>query len=396
MVIVAILATSCTFDSQGPLAPDSTLDGGRDATVISPDALVPIDGGCTGFSAVHVPDSCALGPPGGALVLDEAGVYDYDTDTGLLTPPAGAAFSLVTTDIDGVSAAWVTNLEISSGSTLLAHGQSPLFIASDGSIVVQGRISVRSAGAFVAAGANPTACPILAAGENDQGGGGGGGGGGFGAAGATGSDGDSNDNNADGTSSGGAGGSAVGVPNVIRGGCPGARGGNGLTAGAGDGGAGGGAVQLTARNEIDVSGGTVEAGGAGGKLATDSSISAGGGGGSGGYIGIDAPTRTFDDNTVLAANGGGGGAGIGNAGGGSEDGTSGLAMAAAAAGGTAGAGGGNGGGGGFRDSADGGAPAAPPVGGGGGGGGGAGYVVVFGNALPASGTLSPDGTLVTP
>jgi hypothetical protein len=152
-----------------------------------------------------------------------------------------------------------------------------------------------------------------------------------------------------------------------------------------DGGAGGGAVQLSARGELTVSG-TITAGGGGGGAGTGDE-DGGGGGGSGGAILLEAAGGLTLDGS-LRAHGGGGGGGAGT---GADPGTPGGDGASAAGSGGAGGdagGASNGGSGGLggsaTDSDPEGSPGAPGAngedqgidGGGGGGGGGSGGVIV--------------------
>jgi hypothetical protein len=102
---------------------------------------------------------------------------------------------------------------------------------------VNGKIDVGSNATTTGAGANPTTCTghAPANGRDDAGGGGGGGGGGLAGIGGKGGVGNNQNN------SGGVGGIATTA--ALAGGCPGARGGNGIDPG-GTFGNGGGAIQL--------------------------------------------------------------------------------------------------------------------------------------------------------
>ena len=73
------------------------------------------------------------------------------------------------------------------------------------------------------------------------------------------------------------------------------------------GGAGGGAIQLSSRMAISITG-TIVAGGAGGEGSPLNAAVGGGGGGAGGYIGFDSGSLAIDAGAIVAANGGGGGA----------------------------------------------------------------------------------------
>jgi hypothetical protein len=183
----------------------------------------------------------------------------------------------------GAANLWIVHFSrftVAAGVTLTIEGEHPLVIAAD-TIEIKGRIVVHN-------GAGDDTCDA-ARGNDSCNAGAGGGGGGY----------------------GGAGGDGGGLPEAnggmvsgvlsspLRGGCPGAQGGDGRT-GAGDatprrgglGGTGGGALQLSARLSISVEG-TIEAnGGAGHEGKSDhagggacpgfTGRGAGGGGGGGG------------------------------------------------------------------------------------------------------------------
>lgn len=108
-----------------------------------------------------------------------------------------------------------------------------------------------------------------------------------------------------------------GRPDILAGG---SGGGSGSPATCNSyGGGGGGAIQLTAWTSITLAtGGTINAGGGGGRRGNVCNAglgpegSSGGGGGSGGMIYLESPLLLGD--TELGANGGGGGAGAGDAG----------------------------------------------------------------------------------
>jgi hypothetical protein len=277
------------------------------------------------------------------------------------------------------------DLCVMSGSVITvnattAHGMRGLLLLATDSIVINGALDVSSKrGGQVGAGGDAASCTAAGAGNQDDGGGSGGAGGSFIGKGGDGAMGDTNNNGAPaGPSNGGAAG-AVQAAVFVRGGCPGAKGGDGQ--GGSHGGAashGGGAVYLIAANTIHVTAtGAIYASGSGGNKADDES--GGGGGGSGGLVGLDATTLTIDG--IIAANGGGGGGGGSNQGP-PTDGTDGTTMMfdQRANGGNGGQGqpdspdGGKGGG---LSQANGDTPQ-PAAGGGSGGGGGVGVVLVHG------------------
>lgn len=338
---------------------------------------------CTMFPSRHF-DACMIPAPMGGLVLDLPGEYVYNTMATTLTDPNGVASIPVNQVIPSGRLISVDALSIAAGTTLRVIGDRPLIVASWSTITVDGAIDASSDATGRGAGANPADCSVHAAiaGENDDAGGAGGGGGGFQGAGGTGGEGGAG-------ATGGNGGVAVAAP-LLLGGCAGARGGTGDTPG-GSGGDGGGAVQLTARTGVMITG-TVHAGGSGGDPATtnggNDADGGGGGGGSGGMIGLEAPDVTVASGATLAANGGGGGEGINDGPGGR--GSDGAPAATRASGGNGGDGG-NGGLGSGGPALAGGNGADDSENGAGGAGGGAGYVVIFG----ASTTLGP-GAVISP
>jgi hypothetical protein len=163
-------------------------------------------------------------------------------------------------------------------------------------------------------------------------------------------------------SGGSGGGTGAGVSSTVVQPCP-SGGGYSL------GGAGGGALQITAKGTIDITAsGGIDAGGGGGRGGCQESASAGGGGGSGGTIWLEAPTMRVLGK--LAANGGAGGSGGRNAFLMSADGRDGddatLDLTPAAGGVSRGDGSGAGGAGGVRGSVA--TPGQKSTNGGGGGG----------------------------
>jgi hypothetical protein len=162
----------------------------------------------------------------------------------------------------------------------------------------------------------------------------------------------------------------------IRGGCPGAAGGDEMSVGA-LGGAPGGAVYLLAGQTITTTA-VITANGGGGVGGAIDGNGGGGGGGTGGLIGLDAPMVSIGGDVVANGGGGGGGGtpvapgGPGAGGADSSNGaTGGTTAGEAGAGGDGNAGGGNAVSGESSDAND---------GGGGGGGGGGGVVFVNGKS----------------
>ncbi len=115
--------------------------------------------------------------------------------------------------------------------------------------------------------------------------------------------------------------SAVGKVAAFVVGCPGGNGGSEIKgAFIGQGGSGGGAVQLYAKQNIFIEG-VIRASGSGGRAGTLKDRTAGGGGGSGGVLVLDAPRVTIAGSARLVAVGGGGGSGELNSGQQDETGT---------------------------------------------------------------------------
>ncbi len=213
----------------------------------------------------------------------------------------------------GAANLWIVHYSrftVAPDVTLTIEGEHPLVIAAD-MIEIKGHIIVRN-------GSGDATCDA-ARGADSCNAGAGGGGGGYGGAGGDGGGAPANN-----------GGTVSGVvPSPLRGGCPGAQGGDGRT-GAGDatprlGGApgdGGGALQLSARLSISVEG-TIEANGrAGHEGKSDPAgggacpgftgrAAGGGGGGGGGTIFIESCSTVLMPTAKLCANGGGGGGGAG-------------------------------------------------------------------------------------
>lgn len=266
-------------------------------------------------------------------------------------------------------------LTLPAGRGLRGVGSRPLVLLSTSTITVEATagVDVASGGGDRGAGANPAGCANTTAATDSNSGGFGGSFGGKGGMGEAIS------------------GPAATVPEPLpappvdlRGGCEGGAGGR-MTPGcvSGDGGHGGGAVALIARDAIHLDG-SINASGAGGRGGPSSLQCGGGGGGSGGMIVLDAPAITRGVSGLLFANGGGGGQGAAGAGSGIGPGLDGSEsldpMTQAPGGHNANRDGGSGGdgsaGGAALDGAEGGRPQAEGNGGGGGGGGGAGFIVV--------------------
>jgi hypothetical protein len=357
---------------------------------------------CEDWNPQHF-DPCALPPPVDQLDLNMDGSpWAYDTDTGILTDASGTPSTPPSFVSDQVSGGMLrvisaNHFGLESAARLRVTGSIPLLIAAFADITIAGTLDASSHGRGEdGPGANPALCSANAAmagvpGESGSGGGGGGGYQGQGSAG-----GEADENTTDGfTKAGGPGGAAVGsVPLVVVGGCSGAD--SGLGGGVvGAGGSGGGAIQLSAFESIQVSG-VIQTGGAGGGGGPDSSACGGGGGGAGGYIGLEAP-QVDSSQSTLAANGGAGGEGTNRSLEG-EDGEDGKPSAEAAQGGEAGSNCGTSGGQGSADIELNGGPVDPLDScGGGGGGGGAGYILIRSAVhTTQSPVISPPAIVTTP
>ncbi len=391
------ILVACNFKPPdvNPSDPDGE-DPTPDASVVDGSPMEDARPACAWTQDPAHFDPCKIPDPVGALVLDMAGTYIYDTTAGTLERPDSTlvdhAAEPLANDIQESWLASVDRLEIQDGVTLRVVGDRPLVIASKGDILVAATALIDASSkrnGLRGAGSNRMPCNAQAAvrGPNDSGGGAGSGGGGFAGSGGKGGDSDSDG----GISIGGAGGMGLAqTPAFVRGGCDGAEGGDGnLPNSGGTGGKGGGAVQLSAQVEVRVLG-TIHAGGGGGNGGNEDRDAGGGGGGSGGYIGLDAPTIILDGAT-LAANGGGGGEGS-NA---TERGNPGADSTAddqPAGGGAGRAGSGSDGGSGSAGTTLDGTSVPPPAlqGAGGGGGGGAGFILVStAPQTPNASTLSP-------
>lgn len=395
---LALVLSACSFprsSSEFTCSITADCEGGRVCkegfcVVGQDDAFVPPDVPlftCTDWMpAPRHFDPCMIPlPTEQPLVLDMAGIYTYDTTTGELADPNGAPIAVNNGMVTAGHVLSVSSLTVGTGATLRVTGGTPLIIASWTDMTIAGAIDAGSKPDSPGAGSNPTACDahVATRGGSDLDGGGGSGGGGFRGAGGNGGDGDPS-----GPAPNGIGGTAVAQP-LLLGGCPGAAGGVGETL-EGAAGAGGGAIQLTARQSIMIAG-SVNAGGQGGGGAVGNGGnggSGGGGGGSGGMVGIETPALTVAVGAFVTANGGGGGQGGAGANGApGQDGTAAIGRPLGGnvnnAAGAGGQGSGNGvlvGGVGQNSTEN----------GGGGGGGGAGYIVIqSANATVTGATISP-------
>jgi hypothetical protein len=374
---------------------------------------VPIDAGDSGtttFAALtpsnlDLQDSKISDLARNPVVLDCASP-SFDSNDMSFSDWCGAEPQAIVVDQDGSHDAALlvmSSLTIASGTTLHLTGDKPIILLVYESANIAGTIDASADGTSAGPGADRD-CDSGSADDGADGspskGSAGGGGGGFGSAGGRGA---SGDGSSDWTPAGAAEGGAELVP--LRGGCSGGSSGEAPNkTSVGDGGGGGGAVQISVLGTLDISGKILATGGGG--AAGEDGGGGSGGGGSGGAILLEAGAFTINASAVISANGGGGGAGQpypldADSSTGGEDG---HAAAVVAAGGIAIGIGGNGGTGAWRDAdaTDGVLPTSGEYaigsgsttitvwGGGGGGGGGAGRIRVnHGSTCPMGGTFTP-------
>lgn len=363
--LVLFLVTSCSFD--GSAATDSAADGdsvdsgddssgddapGDDAPGDStqPDAPMASCLASWTFQASNH-DPCAEGPVLPPLVL-EAGTYVFVPATGELTG-MGSPMVLPTSGV-GPRILSLAGFQMRDNAMLVIRGEEPLIISVHGSAMIAGTIDASALGQQ--AGPGGSTCQAEAGGDalappatvSNWSAGGGGAGGGFGSSGGAGGRGDT-ENNTPMTPGGAAMLAAQDVTlTPLRGGCSGGRGGNkdpqAMSLGTpGDGGGGGGALQITVRDQLDLGGVARLAanGGGGGRgqngVYTDQTGGhvgvGGGGGGSGGGILVEGGEVTIGASVFLCANGGGGGGGTHNNDGPITDGAPGTCSSTVALGG---------------------------------------------------------------
>lgn len=317
----------------------------------------------------------------GPVVIDTTAQTVTDNGTAVVVQSAVVTGGPV--DIFVIRASSFTSGAIS------VRGTRALAIVAAGDVTLTGVLSVSADFQVAGPGAIVTAQPCKGAIGNHVGTGySGGGGGGFGTAGGAGGVG--------GSAAGGAGGMVAGDPTLVplRGGCGGGLfpGTEGTLPENSHPGAGGGAVQISARGTVRLTPGAfVAANGGGAKGYTGSNnifciidglCDAGSGGGSGGAILIEAGSLAIDPTGGLVANGGSGHIGLrGRA-------SNGLVSETAAPGTVAGSVGGG-------DGAAGTLPARAGTGAreGGGGGGGAGRIRIN---LPPGSTFDPGPPIISP
>ena len=296
----------CGFQGSSPGAPidgsttpppvDASVPGDTSVTPPPPDALQ-----CFGVGLLKL---CLSAPPAGDRPLSSA----INTDAGgTCTQVLQQTGSPATApELCGIAARTSTvqgSVAVTGRRALVLIGTDTVTVAASATLDASSTNSPRHGGP----GADPGACSRYGTnGENSDNGAGGGAGGSLATKGGNGGPG--NLNGGGGSARGGTAGAAQPAPAVLRGGCPGGRGGDGQNNTGGDGGSGGGGVYLLAGSTIAITG-DLFASGAGGDGTPNNGgqEQGGGGGGSGGMIGLDAPTSTIDGR--IAANGAAGGGG---------------------------------------------------------------------------------------
>ncbi len=375
-VAVSIAFTACSFSASNSTNDGRVVDGKllvdsnevRDAPQLD---------AATQFTVTHL----GVVPPdqlNGVFTVPANG-HNIDTST-----PGGMLNLVFVAQPGGDQLAVAYFDELTIDGDLFVFGTRPLVIVAN-KIIVNGTIDASAADAKPGPGGiKPGTAGAGNGGKGVSGGinttnDSGGGGGGFGSPGGAG-----------GTAglTAGLAGPADALPNlpILRGGAAGGAAPRCMSA---IGGAGGGAVQLSARVSITVAGtGSIHAGGGGGKGGGNcAALDAGSGGGSGGAIYLEAPTGSIAGG--LWANGGAGGAGRENGSDTGLDGRDGTVSQAPAIGATSFGGDRNGGNGAaFNGTMLIDATAGGDMTNGGGGGGGIGRIVIRGTFV-STGNFSP-------
>jgi hypothetical protein len=351
------------------------------------DAFVPLD------FVDHLPSSVEDLLTGGG-VWDASSPVSIDTTTGTVDPNPGDGVIVVADapqDDPGsphVMVIQAASVELSNNLTIV--GDKPLVIVATTTILISDEVDASATSLVAGPGGFGSELGPGAGVSGDDGtlsADSGGSGGAYGGNGGKGG-------NADGVVGPSLNINTYGGAEVLTGGSGGGRGSPnpcGLTTPI-VGGAGGGALQLSARTSIELTG-SIDVGGGGGGRGKDCggvNGGSGGGGGSGGMLYLQSPV--FLGGAILGANGGGGGGGSSD--GGATMGGPGTNATAAAGGlGGGGSGDGGGGGGGASGTADGGAGAdrSGINDNAGGGGGGTGRIYCKGGSC-ASFTASPAAT----
>ncbi len=351
MIAIASLAAGCSFSSNAAKSDSNTSHDGSgsgsgiiDAGIDAPPDAPNLDLGPAPFT-VHL-----MALPSGPVTLP--GSINTDTDTHCST--AATWVSALQPDACFIVGTSIT----SAGSATAAVGTRPLVLVATQTIDLSKSLSVAThrTGAH-GAGSDFSGCTFST--NPTSGGEGGGAGGTFMTQGGLGAQGDN------GADNGGSAPNPVSAPTVLRGGCPGQKGGS---TGSGNPGSGGGAMLLVAGQSIVLE--SVQLNASGGAGTHGDHSSGGSGGGSGGMIILYAPAITATG-AVLMSNG----AGASSGGDSNNNGNDGMdpAMAMTPAPGGVGAGGSGGSGAILTTSGTAGTGGNSNQGGGG-GGGGVGYI----------------------
>ncbi len=274
-------------------------DAGRDAESAPPDAAVAF-----APSHIHSGYSLAADP----VTIDVPTVVDTTALT-IMREAGPAVVSPNMVASDGV-AVWSVG-SLTTNAMLTVTGDRPLVIVSRDDVVIQALVQVSASGGRPGAGGSAPATGSgrgldgAKSGDNAAGGGGAG----HGTAGGKGGN--------QSPASGGVAGPATNATGVLTGGSGGGHGGGfdaTRCAGHGRGGAGGGALQISAIGKIIIRAGGIAAGGGGGdggcKNDGEDKYTGGGGGGAGGLLFLES-VEGIDlvEGATLAASGGAGGEG---------------------------------------------------------------------------------------
>lgn len=299
------------------------LDGDLDGLVDCADPACAGAAGCSGSDGgtgsdagrfPYVPSNFAvslLPAPDAGLLIDCDAQYDTTATSGFFCSSRVPA--PVTVTMEGGSQAVllpVGPMTITDAGRLTVVGNRPLIFAVLGDARIDGPLL---AGAELTrpgpGGSWPACAGDGTAGTPGAGGGAGGGGGGYGTQGALGGLAGSN-----GTGTPGQGGGPFGKGALVPllGGCSGGAGGESTGGCLRDGGAGGGAIQLSASGVLRVSS-AIGAPGGGGVGGDMNNRCGGGGGGSGGAVLLEALRVELGATARVTANGGGGAEGADNA-----------------------------------------------------------------------------------
>lgn len=303
--------------------------------------------------------TAAAGADGGPCVIDTSGATPGPRDPSANCGFTGQAMTFAQDGGPELAVFRATELLVPPGVEVQFVGARPAVLAIFGDATVYGTLNAAAsaASADLPAGSGSTACSVQGAPSDREGGAGGS----YRTMGGTGGN--------DVLTPGAVNGSVDGVP--LRGGCAGDVGGGPQP---GDGGVGGGALQLTVSGALTVGdGGVLTVSGAGGFGGLGDKAGAGGGG-SGGTVLLEARKVSLL-NCVITANGGGGGQGGKNGQPLGETGTDGSQTSnTAASGGNTGGIGGNGGAGAVNALSGGNGSNGGGTEGGGGGGAGVGLI----------------------